>query len=71
MCNVQARNEMGPKNTPQHAFVKLLYSGPAEAHVRGNVTGQVYRFSHFEPILPVDERDAVQMLQNRFLRPTN
>jgi hypothetical protein len=46
----------------------LMYFGYSSVNVRGPVTGQLYQFSHLNPVQPVDARDAVSMLKTRLFR---
>jgi hypothetical protein len=68
MCSAQVRCEVKTKTTSHPDSVKLLYWGPATAHIRGSVTGRMYCFSNAAPVQRVDSRDAVLISQYRFLR---
>ena len=63
--------EQGPgRNIGASRFVavNLLYIGGLPAVIHGPVTGNVYHFSHLEPVQSVDPRDAVDLLADRQFR---
>jgi hypothetical protein len=52
----------------RYVAVNLHYIGSMPAMIHGPVTGNVYRFSHLEPVQSVDPRDAVDLLADRQFR---
>jgi hypothetical protein len=63
--------EQGPSRvsgTSRYVAVSLHYIGSLPAVIRGPVTGNVYQFSHLEPVQSVDPRDAVDLLADRQFR---
>jgi hypothetical protein len=54
--------------TSRYVAVNLHYIGSEPMVIRGPVTGNVYQFSHLEPVQSVDPRDAVDLLADRQFR---
>jgi hypothetical protein len=52
----------------RYVAVSLYYTGSQPRVIRGPVTGNVYQFSHLEPVQSVDPRDAVDLLADRQFR---
>ena len=64
-------HEQGPlkhSGASRYVAVRLHYIGGQPTVVRGPVTGNVYHFSHIEPVQSVDPRDAVDLLADRHFR---
>ena len=52
----------------RYVAVNLYYAGSEPTMIHGPVTGNVYQFSHLEPVQSVDPRDAVDLLADRQFR---
>ena len=70
MCRGQQRRTLGEDETAQNDALHLYYSGHVPVHIRGSMTGQIYPFSHLQPVQPVDSRDAVFLLASPLFRLT-
>lgn len=65
MCCGQKRSALRTGGDAQQADLKLHYLGHSPMNVRGPVTGQLYQFSKFQQVQPVDARDAASILRTR------
>ncbi len=68
MCCGQKRTALKASGNFNPNVVNLLYRGAASTHVRGAVSGRLYRFSRPNEVQAIDARDAVYIMQTRMFR---
>ncbi len=58
-----------PPPISQAGMTPLRYIEQSPVQVRGNATGNIYRFSGGSPVQMIDRRDAEALLKTRFFKP--
>jgi len=68
VTSAASRRQSGGGEASPFASVWIRYQERSPILVRGNVTGNQYRFSGASPLVQVDSRDAPALLETRFFR---
>ncbi len=68
MCCGQDQGPVRSSGFSRYVAVNLQYVGSQPMVIHGPVTGNIYRFSHLDPVQSVDPRDAVDLLSDRQFR---